>query len=167
MSRRKSVLNEHIDESIGHLIHAKGEDGFTYEDVELRVRTALGDLLDSTLRELGLKGLRDRIRDRARNAAVNDIDGLSEMHPSLFDEELFLVYPVQEPSGTTRFKQFVHLNEEELGIQIGELIKQRKGIDRHIRALRRVERKLKPIWSDQPGLLIVEAQGYLTPMAAE
>lgn len=160
-------MNEQIDKSIGHLIHTKGDQGFTYLDVETRVRTALSGQIQSLLVELGSQKLRDKIRQRARHAASESMDGLIQPHPSLFDEELFAIYPVKGQDGDTLFKQFTHLGEEEVGDVIRELISQRKGLDRHIRALRRVERRLKPIWAEFPGLIIAEAQEHLLPLAAE
>ena len=161
MSQRKTVLSQYIDQSIGRLAGKRGEGGFTCEDVERQVRGLLGDQYDETLRELGKAKLRDRIRDRCRAITPDLIKGFSPLDPGLFSNELSLVYPVRQPDGQTLFKTVTSLHQEELSSVIKDLIAQRKGIDSHVRALRRAERKLKRVWKGHAGLTIGEAQAYL------
>ena len=161
MSRQKSTVNRIISEAIGHLIQKKGASGFTCEDVELHVRTELGDQLNDALVELGNKKLRDSIGAQARALVRSDVRGLATLHPSLFDDGLSVLYSVRHPGEKTVFKQFTHLNREELSQVIGDLIAQRKGVNRHVRALRRAERRLKRVWDKQPDLTIDEAQAHL------
>jgi hypothetical protein len=166
MTQSWTVLNKAIDESIGRLIVKQGSEGFTYQDVEMRVRSALGNELQVTLVELGQVQLRDRIRRRATSMIKGQVDGLADLHPKLFEEDASIVYPVKGHDGQTVFKQVAHLNKDDFDDIIRDLIKQRKGLDRHLRALRKIERRLKNIWNKHPEWDVETAQQFLDPEAA-
>lgn len=166
MSRQKSVLNEAIDQSIERLVVRRGDEGFGYGDVELRVRTSLGGNMDEILMELGNSKLRDRIRERTRAVSRSQMSGLAALHPDLFEPDAEVIYPIRGGDGETRFKQIAHMSKEEFSDVVRDLIVQKKGLEKHIKALRNIEFLLAPIWKDHPRLIIEEAQQYLDPAAA-
>ena len=166
MAQDWTTLNGVIDKSIGRLIINQGADGFTYEDVEMRVRSALGGMLQHTLMDLGSVQLRDKIRRRATSMVRGQVDGLASIHPRLFEDDASIVYPVKRDDGRTVFKQVAHLNKDDFDDIIRDLLRQRKGLDRHIQALRRIERKLKSIWNKNPEWDVETAQQFLDPEAA-
>ncbi len=166
MTRKKSLLNTAIDQSIETLVTKKGDEGFGYTDVEMRVRTSLGTEMSEVLLELGNAKLRDRIRERTRAVSRSQLMALAPLHPDLAQPDAEVIYPVKSSDGETLFKQIAHMTKEEFSDIIRDLIVQRKGLEKHIRALRAMELILAPIWKDHPRLIVEEAQQYLDPEAA-
>lgn len=166
MARSKTTLNRLIDESMGALIEKRGQEGFGYDEITLRVRTALGDTLDSALRALGEERLKERIRDRASKIATTDLSGGAGLHPQLKLGDAALVYPVKQPDGVTKFKRINHLTSEDMSHVISVYINQRKGMTKHIQSLRRIERILKPHWKEHPDWTLEEVQTLLDKKAA-
>jgi hypothetical protein len=163
----KSVVNDFIDRAIAVLVKKNGSDGFTYGEVEMRVRTDLGAGLKAALAALGESALRERIRRRARVASGESMVGTTVIHQSLFDDELAPIYPVKRSDGETVFKALVHLDRDEMSEVIADLKKQEKGINQHILALEHVQQVANGVWMDSPSLTVEEAQTRLFPSAAE
>ncbi len=166
MARSKSTLNKLIDESMGSLIEKHGREGFGYDEITMRVRTALGDSLDSALRSLGEERLKERIRERASRIATTDLSGGAGLHPQLDLGDAALVYPVKQTNGVTRFKRITHLTSSDMSHVISVYINQRKGMTKHIQALRKIERKLMPHWKEHPDWTLEEVQTLLDKKAA-
>ena len=160
-------LNSAIDKALGDLVRKKGKEGFTYTEIETRVRTQLGSDLQTVLVGLGNAALRDRVARRARTLSKEMLGEKYRVHPSLLNDELAPVYPVHRHDGETVLKALIHMKRDELGEVIEDLKKQRGGLDRHIKALLYVQEKVNGIWETEPLLTIEEAQAKLFVVAAE
>jgi len=64
------------------------------------------------------------------------------------------------------FKPITAMTQDDFAFKIAWLTKQRDGRDRHVRALRRMERKLRRVWGRNPEWTVEVAQGFLDPEAA-
>ena len=155
MASRSNTLTRAIDQAIGRALQTNGPDGFSYSDIIDLVTDKLGDETNDILLHLGRRKMRESIYDRCRTVGRNVIEEL------LKDEHIAPIYAVTDEIGVSRFKLAAHLLPGEVSQIIGRLIKDRKGLDAHVKALRRLERRLKKIWAEHPNLNISEAQGYL------
>ena len=162
MRQNNKILNDQVDRILGQNLKTISTGGLSYTEVEGLLEETLNGDLDAILIQLGKSKLREVIHNRVKALTALELPKMSLLGDGLFEEDASQVYSVKNPAGDQIIKTTASLTKDEFRHILRNMVKQRQGVDSHVKALRRMERKLNPIWKAHPDCITIgDAQTHI------